>query len=56
LSTNPFFPNNGNGAPTYDAVVGAGTANLNIDVAGYQGVTAVRSKSRCRAVCLIGIK
>ncbi len=31
-STSPFFPNNGNGAPTYDAVIGSGTANLNVDV------------------------
>ena len=31
-STNPFFPNNGNGAPSYDAVIGAGAVNLNIDV------------------------
>jgi fibronectin-binding autotransporter adhesin len=31
-STNPFFPNNGNGAASYDAVIGAGAVNLNTDV------------------------
>ena len=31
-STNPFYPNNGNGAAEYAAVIGGGTVNLNVDV------------------------
>src|SRR3990172_356099 len=32
-STNPFYPNNGNGAVSYRAVIGAGDVNLNADIA-----------------------
>ena len=31
-STNPFFPDNGNGAPTYDATINSGVVNLDVDV------------------------
>ena len=31
-SPGSFYPNNGNGAPSYDVLIGSGTVNLNTDV------------------------
>jgi len=31
-STNPFYPDNGNGAPTYKAIISGGIVDLNVDV------------------------